>query len=133
MRYLSDRWFDAARDALAGDARLPGAVAGITLSVEQVVEGGPDGTVTWHLDLADGRVTLGTGPAARPDLRFTTAYDTAARIAAGTLSAQRAFAEGRLRVGGDLSLLITHQRAVAAVDDVLAGVRAETTFDQHTP
>jgi hypothetical protein len=129
VRYLSAPWFDAARDALAGDAGLPGAVAGISLSIEQVVEGGPGGTVTWHLDLDGGRAALATGPAARPDLRFTTAYDTAARIAAGTLSAQRAFAEGRLRVGGNLSLLIAHQRAFAAVDDVLAGVRAQTTFD----
>jgi hypothetical protein len=44
------------------------------------------------------------------------------------VSAQRAFVEGRLRVGGDLSLLVTHQRAIAAVDDALAPVRARTTF-----
>ena len=50
-------------------------------------------------------------------------------MAAGDLGAQRAFVEGRLRVGGDLSLLVTHQRALAAVDDVLAGVRARTSYD----
>jgi hypothetical protein len=33
-----------------------------------------------------------------------------------------------LRVGGDLALLITHQRAVSAVDDALASVRARTTY-----
>ena len=36
--------------------------------------------------------------------------------------------EGRLRVGGDLSLLIAHQRPLAAVHDALAPVRAETTY-----
>jgi len=61
-----------------------------------------------------------------PDLRFTTDYATAARIAAGGLGAQRAFVEGRLRVGGDLSLLIRHHKALSTIDDVLAGVRART-------
>ena len=65
----------------------------------------------------------------KPDLRFTTAYGTAAQIASGALAAQRAFVEGRLRVGGDLSLLIAHQRAIAAVDGALAPVRAQTTYE----
>jgi len=51
---------------------------------------------------------------------------SAARIAAGGLGAQRAFVEGRLRVGGDLSLLIRHHKALSTIDDVLAGVRART-------
>jgi hypothetical protein len=49
-------------------------------------------------------------------------------VAAGELGAQRAFVEGRLQVGGDLSLLITHQRALAAVHDALAPVRAATSY-----
>jgi len=66
--------------------------------------------------------------ASPPDLRFTTDYATAAAVAAGDLGAQRAFVEGRLRVGGDLSLLTAHQRAMAAVGDALAAVRAETSY-----
>jgi hypothetical protein len=120
---------DAARRALGGDGELAAALAGITLAVEQVVDGGPDGQVRWLLDIRDGQVDLVPGPVARADLTFSTSYETAARIAAGTLPAQRAFIEGRLKVGGDLSLLITHQRAVAAVDDALAPVRARTTYE----
>ena len=63
------------------------------------------------------------------DLRFAADCRTAARIASGTLAAQRAFVEGRLRVGGDLSLLTTHQRALASVGDALAGIRPATTYD----
>jgi hypothetical protein len=32
-------------------------------------------------------------------------------------------------VGGDLSLLTRHQRVFATIDDTLAKVRTETTFD----
>lgn len=120
---------DAASRAVASDDRLPAALAGVTLAIEQVVEGGPQGTMRWNVVVDDGKVSLAPGPADRADLRFTTSYDTAAQIASGALAAQRAFVEGRLRVGGDLSLLITHQRAVAAIDDVLAPVRADTTYE----
>jgi hypothetical protein len=126
VRYLSPQWMDAARLALAADQALHTALAGVTLTVEQAVDDGPEGTTGWHIAIADGHVALAPGPADHPDLRFTTDYATAAQIAAGTLAAQRAFVEGRLRVGGDLSLLIAHQRAVAAVGDALSAVRAET-------
>lgn len=129
MRYLSPEWLDAARDAVAADDALAAALAGVTLTVEQAVDGTPDGTVRWNVSVHDGKVMLTPGPAARPDVRFTTTWDTAVAIARGELAAQRAFVEGRLRVGGDLTVLITHQRAVAAVDDALAGVRAATTYD----
>ena len=129
MRYLSPEWIDAAQRALADDPALPGALAGVTLTVEQAVDGAPGGTARWHVAIDHGRVALAAGPADHADLRFTTSYDTAAQIAAGTLAAQRAFVEGRLRVGGDLALLLAHQRAVAAVDDALAGVRARTTYE----
>ena len=128
MRYLSPDWMDAAGRALAADDRLGAALAGVTLTVEQVVTGGPGGPVTWHLAIADGKVALAGGPAPRADVRLSTDYPTAAGVAAGRLAAQRAFVEGRLHVGGDLSLLIAHQRALAAVDDALAPVRAETEY-----
>jgi len=119
---------DAAGAALAGDERLTEALRGVRLTVEQVVED-PAGAVRWHVVVDDGRAHLVPGPAADPDVRFTTDRATAAGIASGRLSAQRAFVEGRLRVGGDLTKLMAHQRAVAAVDDALAEVRAATTFD----
>ena len=54
MRYLSPDWIDTARHL--ADDRPGAALAGVTLTVEQVVTGGPDGDVTWHLAIADGRL-----------------------------------------------------------------------------
>jgi SCP-2 sterol transfer family len=130
VRYLSPEWIAAAGRAVAGDDRLRAALAGVALVVEQRVTGGP-GDVVWHLTIGPDGVALCPGPADpdRPaDLRLTTDYATAAAVASGTIGAQRAFVEGRLRVGGDLSLLMAHQRALAAVDDALAPVRARTTY-----
>jgi len=117
---------EAARLALAGDASLAGATAGVRLIVEYVVADGPEGMARWHVRIDDGVVALTEGAAVGPDLRFTTDYATASRIAAGTLGAQRAFVEGRLRVGGDLAALIRHQKALATIDDALGAVRVRT-------
>lgn len=126
MEYLGPDWMDAARRAIAADASLGRATAGVSLTVEHVATDGPRGTVRWHVTIDDGEVRLVEGAAVDPDLRFTTDYATAGRIAAGSLGAQRAFVEGRLRVGGDLRLLISHHKALSTVDDALAGVRAGT-------
>jgi hypothetical protein len=131
VRYLSREWIDAAGRALAGDAGLKDATVDLRLTLEQVVTDGPTGTARWHIAVDHGRVELAEGapPADSPaDLRFTTSYATAAAIASGSLGAQRAFAEGRLRVGGDLSLLVAHHRTLASLDDALAPLRAETEF-----
>jgi hypothetical protein len=78
------------------------------------------------LDAADDG--LATGPAAHPDLRFTTTYRVARAIALGELAAPMAFIAGRLQVGGDLTLLTRHQQLLATLDDVLVDVRKATTF-----
>ncbi len=129
MRYLSPEWMAAAGRALAEDDELLVATSELALTIEQVVTGVPDGgTVRWHITIDHGRITLVDGPADAADLRFSADHPTAAQIASGELAAQRAFVEGRLRVGGDLSLLIRHQRVFATIDDTLAKVRAETAF-----
>jgi hypothetical protein len=117
----------AAGRALANDDDLRAATSELTLTIEQVVTGAPGvpdgGTVRWQVTIDHGRVALVDRPAGAAD------HPTAVQIASGELAAQRAFVEGRLRVGGDLSLLTRHQRVFATIDDTLAKVRTETTFD----
>jgi SCP-2 sterol transfer family len=127
VQYLSPEWMEAVSGAIADNTSLRRATAGVRLTVEHVATGGPLGLVRWHITIDDGTVALVEGPAPDPDLRFTTDYATAARIAAGGLGAQRAFVEGRLRVGGDLSLLIHHHKALSMVDDVFSSVRTRTS------
>jgi len=49
-------------------------------------------------------------------------------IARGELAAPQAFVRGDLVVSGDLSVLTTQLRSLAAVDDALRDVRMATTF-----
>ena len=68
------------------------------------------------------------GPAPDATVRLSQDLATAAAIATGTSSAQRAFMAGRLRVGGYLRVLLDHGDVFAQVTDVFAAVRERTAF-----
>src|SRR5581483_264762 len=129
-RYLSEAWFDAVRTAI--DAlRSPGEAGGDgrrAVTTQHVVTGTPDGDVTYHVRIDGGRTTIGTGACVDPTIVFTEDYATAAAINRGELSAQGAFMAGRIKVRGDLSQLSTAAGLLQRFDDVLAALRATTTY-----
>jgi putative sterol carrier protein len=124
-RFLSPEWF---KDVDAASALpLAGADA---LIIKQVVIGGPDGDVGYLVLVRNGeaRITPGDDEDPTPDLTITTNWDTAVAIAQGTLSAERALMDGRLRVAGDLRRLAARASGLAGLDPVPPEVRASTTF-----
>ena len=119
--FLTDAWVDELATA-AESARVPPAVR---LTVQQVVPDGPEGhEVTYMLEAADGRLSVRSGRADHPDITFTQDRATAEAIHHGEQSAQVAFMEGRLRLGGDLRTVIGDAGALASVEDVFGAVRA---------
>ena len=127
-RYLSAEWFEAAQRALAADEVLSKAAADVEFTVQQVVTGGPDGDIAYHVDVDHGTVHVSSGEAADPTVTFIQTWDTAAAIGRGELSAQGAFMTGLIRVRGDLPKLVDYSDVFGGVDDVLAGLRAQTTY-----
>ncbi|MCU1455740.1 MAG: hypothetical protein JWN46_3886 [Acidimicrobiales bacterium] len=124
VRHLSAAWIEALDEAVKSSAGLRAATAEVAFTVQQVVTSA-DGDVTWHLVVDHGEVAVEPGRADDPDLVFTQDRTTAQQIAAGELSAQAAFMVGRLRVGGDLTVLLANQEALAGLEDVFARVRAQ--------
>jgi putative sterol carrier protein len=123
--FLSAEWV-AALDAAATGSSVPN---GLRLVVQQIVpDGDGGGEVAYAVRIADGTVRVASGRADDADVTFTQDRATAAAIATGELSAQAAFIDGRLRVGGDLSALLEHTAALAALDDVFASARAATVW-----
>jgi hypothetical protein len=125
--FLSDEWVEQ----LEGAARADGSVAalgGVTLTLQQVVTGAPDGDVAWHVRVADGDVHVGRGHAPGADVVITESYEVARAVSRGELSAGEALAAGRLQLEGAVSLLVTHRDALAHVQDMLAAVHERTTY-----
>jgi putative sterol carrier protein len=68
----------------------------------------------WYIVVDGGRATVGGGRHPQPDVVLSQDRATAEAIAAGELSAQQAFIDGRLRVRGGLDRLV-HASAALAV------------------
>lgn len=99
----------AAEWAAAAGAALAGLSGPPTLSgtVQVDVTGGPDGGVTVRATFDGGRLTgVGVGPADTPEAALTLAVDDAGAIAAGDLSPSVAFMQGRMKVAGDMGLVL---------------------------
>ena len=122
--FLSDAWFDAMAEAARAAANVP---AGLDLVVQQVVDDGERQGCAWFVAVRDGRITVERGLHPAPSITFTLDHATAVAIQSGGASAQGEFMAGRLRVGGDVRVLLDQQTALHELDDVFAGVRAATT------
>jgi hypothetical protein len=125
--FLSEGWLSALDDAVRAS---PGVSVLAPMVIEQVVGAVPGrGEVRYRfrIDAGGARVTAGAADDA-PDVRLSTDYATAVAIARGKENAQVALAHGRLRLGGDIDVLVRRADALTALDDATADLRASTTY-----
>ena len=128
VRYLSDDWLTEAGRVLAADRDLAAATSDLELTIAYEVTGTPDGKRTYAVEFDHGRVTLHPTAPPSPQVTFTLDYDTAAEIARGELPAQVAFMQGRLKLGGDVTVLIRAGSVLDGIGDALSDLRARTEF-----
>ncbi|MFZ9629721.1 MAG: SCP2 sterol-binding domain-containing protein [Ilumatobacteraceae bacterium] len=128
IRYLSLDWLDALAAEVSASAALQHLAGEHTIGVTQVVTGGPEGDVTYHLQVADGRATFGPGPAEPEDVTMQQSWETAVAVALGRLNAQEAFIKGRILLFGDQQKLIASQPVFGALDAVFGAVRERTDY-----
>ncbi len=138
-KFLSAEWVERQRELLAG---LPaqdegsaegagGAQGDVTVRVQHLVTGGPDGDVAYHMVFEHGRVVDGGhGTAAGAEVVLTTVHAVAAEIASGDVEPSVAFMQGRLKTEGPTCrllplLALTQTPAYRAATIQL---RSETTF-----
>jgi hypothetical protein len=128
VRYLSLEWIDALSNEVAGDARLASLSATHEIGVTQVVTGGPEGDVTYHLQVGDAAIDFGAGAASPEHVRMQQTWDTAVAVATGQMNAQDAFIGGHILFTGDQQKLIDAQPVFGALDAVFASVRQRTEY-----
>jgi len=128
VRYLSLDWIDAVAGNVDDDARLRALADEHEIGFTQVVSGGPEGDVTYHLQVGDGTIAFSSGPAQPEHVRMEQTWDTAVAVATGALNAQEAFVNGHIRLHGDQQRLLDAQAVFGALDSVFAAVREHTTY-----
>lgn len=128
VRYLSDEWISTVAQVIATDVDIATLAASHPIRVVQVVTGGPNGDVTYHLVTGESGVVFAAGEVPGPDITFTQTWDTAVSIASGAANAAEAFINGRVRFTGDHTKVIAAQPLFAALDRVFSAVRGNVEF-----
>jgi putative sterol carrier protein len=129
VRYLSLDWIDAVDRAVAANEPIQELAPTQEIGVTQVVTGGPEGDVTYHLQVGDGTIAFAAGPADPEHVRMEQSWETAVAVATGRLNAQEAFVSGRIRLHGDQQRLLDSQPLFGALDSVFKAVREETVYE----
>ncbi len=102
-KWLTPEWFDETR-AMGTD--LPGR-AGVSARLQFEITGGPDGDVTYHRVLEDGRLeSSGVGAVGTPDVTLTMVWGDAVAMQRGDLDPNVAFMQGRMKVAGSMSVMM---------------------------
>jgi len=127
-RYLSLDWIDAVAGEIAASDRLRDLAGEHEIGITQVVSDGPEGEVVYHLQVGDGDVRFGAGPAEPEDVRMEQSWDTAVAVATGALNAQDAFINGRILLFGDQQKLLGAQPVFGALDAAFTTVAASTEY-----
>ena len=143
VRFYSPEWLQQFNSAVAdldfsdGDSSVPGARRD-HFEVAQVVHGGPDGDLLVTMVVEEGRMRLELGSppgleegsvgASQPSVTISLSYEDAAAMSKGELDPAEALGQGRVRVRGDLAVLVTGQSLLAAARDRLVELQAATTY-----
>ena len=127
--FLSPEWLRALDEAARASSGRGGDADAAPIVVEQRVTGTPWGEVTYHAVL--GRdATVGSGDAESPHLVLITDYETALQLHSGSMNAQHAIASGRMKVRGQIDMLLRHADTLRAFGDLFREVRAKTESPQ---
>ena len=129
LRYLSLEWIGALSAEVASSEHMREIAEHHTVGVTQIVSGGPEGDVSYHLRVSEGDASFGAGPADPEDVKMEQDWQTAVDVATGELNAQEAFIGGKIRLFGDQQKLLESQPVFGALDAVFATVRDRTSYE----
>jgi hypothetical protein len=129
VRYLGLAWIrELSREVAASDV-LSDLARDHSIGVTQVVTGGPEGDVTYHLQVGDGTASFGAGPADPEQVRMQQDWPTAVAVATGAMNAQQAFITGKILLFGDQQALLDAQPVFGALDAIFSTVRERTRYE----
>lgn len=121
IAFLSEEWLAEVESRLNASAAFQAKAAGNDAVIQQVVPA-PDGERRYWIRIEGGRVTVGPGDAESPDVVITQSLSTAEALARRELNPVTAFMTGRLKVTGDMGLLMKLQSAVSELPAAMADV-----------
>jgi putative sterol carrier protein len=124
VKFLSDEWAQALKAELNASANFKEAAVGKVATIQQVISGG-DGETHYWISLADGAIDMGIGDADGADATITETYDTAVALAKSELSPVTAFMTGKVKIAGNMGMLLGLQNVLALLPAAMAALDVE--------
>jgi putative sterol carrier protein len=124
VKFLSNEWAEALKAELNQNEAFRQAAAGQRATIQQVITGGEGDTRYW-ITIADGAIDLGVGDAESEDATITQSYDSAGALARGELSPVTAFMTGKLKISGNMGLILGLQGVLAQLPAAMAKIDVE--------
>jgi putative sterol carrier protein len=126
VKFLSTEWADAVKAELNANDAFRQAAASQQATIQQVISSseGESDTHYWIV-IADGAIDMGVGDAAAADATITQSYDTAVKLAKSELSVVTAFMTGKVKVAGNMGLLMGLQGALSQLPTAMQAVETD--------
>lgn len=124
VKFLSDEWAKALKVELNQSDAFRQAATGQKATIQQVITTA-DGETHYWITIADGQIDLGVGDVQGEDATITQSYDSAAALARGELSPVTAFMTGKLKIAGNMGLILGLQGALAQLPPAMAKIDVE--------
>ena len=125
VKFLSEEWANALKTELNQSEAFRRAAAGQRATIQQVITDHDGGAKHYWITIDDGRIDLGVGDVQGEDATITQSYGSAAALARGELSPVTAFMTGRLKVAGNMGLILGLQGAFAQLPAAMARIDVE--------
>jgi putative sterol carrier protein len=124
VKYLSQEWIDAYNAALEQDA-VRAALKGKSATIQMVISDSPQGEIHYWLRLADGGASAGLGDLDGAEVTIRQSYETSAQVNKGELDGQKAFTQGKVKIGGKMLKMMQLRGPLAQIQIALATIDTE--------
>lgn len=121
VKFLSTEWADAVKARLNANDEFRQAASTQRATIQQVISS-DDGDTHYWIEIADGQIDMGVGDAEGPDATITQSYETAVKLAKSELSVVTAFMTGKVKVAGNMGLLMGLQGALSQLPSAMQAV-----------
>jgi len=118
VKFLSQEWTDGLTAQLNADPEFQQAAATAAATILQVIKGS-DGDTHYWTKLDAGRIEMGLGDLDGADATITQSYDTTVALAKRELSPVTGFMMGKIKVEGNMGLLLGLQGVLVKIADAM--------------
>jgi len=117
--FLSPGWAEALTQAVNGDGEFAAAAGSQRARIQQIITT-DEGEKRYWTTIEDGTIAMGMGDLDGPDATIRQSYDTAVALAKRELSPVTGFMMGKIKVEGNMGMLMGLAGALGKLADAMA-------------